>query len=192
MAFEKVVLCSGHMIDAPGRVTPRFPDSKAESVRAEITRQLEQWKTGDKDLAICAGASGADILFAEECLKRGTALRLLLAQKREDFVRDSVQPAGRQWVERFHLLGQKAQVSTLPAAPRPEEDDLSIYERTNLWLIETARNEVAKGAKLYALLVWDEKRTGDGPGGTSDVAERVRAEDGTVAIINPTALQEKK
>ena len=89
-SFDKVTICSGHMIDAPGRETPRFPERKADAVRARIGDQLAQWEIGEDDLAICGGACGSDTLFAEECQRRGTRVRLLLAQAVDDFVRDSV------------------------------------------------------------------------------------------------------
>ena len=41
---------------------------------------------------------------------------------------------------------------------------------------------------LYALLVWDEKPTGDGPGGTADCATRVKRLGGRIAIVNPKRL----
>jgi hypothetical protein len=41
---------------------------------------------------------------------------------------------------------------------------------------------------LFSVLVWDEEPTGDGPGGTSDFAERVRDLGGVVEVINPTKL----
>lgn len=188
MPFAKVVIGSGHMIDAADRKVPRFPAAKAEAIRVEIARQLEQWQIGQGDLAICGGASGADILFAEEALRRGASLRLLLAQRAQDFVRDSVQGAGDEWVRRFHTLAAEAKVETLPSAA-DEGDEIGIYARTNLWMIETARHQVADPANLYALLVWDEKPTGDGPGGTSDFAERVRKLGARVRIINPTATR---
>jgi hypothetical protein len=186
--FEKIAICSGHMIDAPGREQPRFPASKAEAVRAEIARQLDRWEVGNMALAICGAACGADILFAEECMKRGASLRLFLAQKAEDFVRDSVQHAGDEWVRRFHTLSEQAEVATLPESPDKDANALSIYERVNLWMIDTARREAQEGGQLYALLVWDEKPTGDGPGGTSDFEKRVRQAGGVIAIINPTTI----
>lgn len=186
--FDKIAICSGHMIDAPDRETPRFPEAKAEAVRAEIVRILEQWGIGAGDLAVCGGACGADILFAEECLKRGTTIRLLLAQDVGDFARDSVQHAGSDWVRRFHALREKAQVATLPARLGEAPNDVSIYARINLWIINTARVEAAGRAKIHALLVWDEKPTGDGPGGTSDFQNRVTNLGGIVEIINPTTL----
>ena len=50
-------------------------------VREAIAWQLEQWKVGANDLALCGGACGADPLFAEECLRQGAFVRLLLAEK---------------------------------------------------------------------------------------------------------------
>jgi tetratricopeptide (TPR) repeat protein len=186
--FDKVVICSGHMIDAPDRKTPRFPKEKAEVVRAKIAQQLEQWKIGAGDLAVCGGACGADILFAEEALRRGAQLRLLLAQDIDDFVRDSVRHAGNDWVQRFYALREKADVATQPERLGKAPSDVSIYARTNLWIINTARVEAADSGKIRALLVWDEKPTGDGPGGTSDFEQKVRDLGGLVEIINPTKL----
>jgi tetratricopeptide (TPR) repeat protein len=186
--FDKVVICSGHMIDAPDRKTPRFPKEKAEVVRAKIAQQLEQWKIGAGDLAVCGGACGADMLFAEECLRRGAQLRLLLAQEIDDFVRDSVRHAGNDWVQRFYALREKADVATQPERLGKAPNDVSIYARTNLWIINTARVEAADSGKIRALLVWDEKPTGDGPGGTSDFEQKVRNLGGLVEIINPTKL----
>jgi tetratricopeptide (TPR) repeat protein len=186
--FAKVTICSGHMIDAPGRKTPRFPKEKAEAVRAEIAQQLAQWEIGERDLGICGGACGSDILFAEECLRRGAQVRLLLAQEVDDFARDSVRRAGNDWVRRFHALREKAEVATQPERLGKEPNELSIYARTNLWIINTARVEAADPGDIYALLIWDEQPTGDGPGGTSDFQQKICDLGGIVEIINPTKV----
>ncbi len=156
-------------------------------MRTEIARQLAAWGIGAGDLAVGSGACGADILFAEECSARGARVRLLLAKAAEDFVESSVRLADSDWVERFYALLEKCEVATLPAAAGDEEA-LDVYSRTNLWIIETARAAAPGSESIYALLVWDEKLTGDGPGGTADFASRVREIGGTVAIINPTRL----
>jgi hypothetical protein len=187
-SFDKVAICSGHMIDAPDRETPRFPEAKVEAVCTRIAQQLAQWKIGENDLAICGGACGADTLFAEECLRRGTRLRLLLAQEADAFVRDSVRHAGEEWVRRFHALCEKAEVAILSEQSDQQPDDISIYARVNLWIIDTAQGEAANPRKIYALLVWDEKPTGDGPGGTSDFQQKVCHLGGQVEIINPTKV----
>jgi hypothetical protein len=184
----KVAICSGHMIDAPDRATPRFPEAKAEAVGVKIAKQLANWQIGAGDLALCGGACGADILFAEECLRRRARVRLLLAQPADDFVRNSVRHAGEDWVRRFDALRETARVEILPQQRDNTPNDISIYARTNLWIIDTARFEAAAPSKIYALLVWDEKPTGDGPGGTSDFQEKICHLGGQVEIINPTRL----
>ena len=186
--FDKVTICSGHMIDAPDRETPRFPETKAEAVGVKIAEQLAQWEIGESDLAICGGACGADTLFAEECLRRRARLRLLLAQGADDFVRDSVRHAGEDWVRRFYALCEKAEVAILSEQLGQAPDDISIYARTNLWIINSAQEEAADAGKIYALLVWDEKPTGDGPGGTLDFQQKVCHLGGQIAIINPTKV----
>ena len=65
---------------------PRFPETKAESVGVKIAERLARWEIGADDLAICGGACGADMLFGEECQRRGARLRLLLAQPIEELV----------------------------------------------------------------------------------------------------------
>ncbi len=168
------------MIDAPGRKSPRFPEVKAEAVRKKIAERLRRWGIGPGDLAICGGACGADILFAEECLRRGAQIRLLLPQAIDDFVRDSVRHAGDDWVRRFHALREQAEVQILPEEPADSPNDLSIYARNNLWIVNTARVEAADNKKIRALLVWDQKPTGDGPG--SDFVRRF-AETAVETII---------
>ena len=176
------------MIDAPNRKTPRFPAAKAGAVRAEIARHLARWEIGAGDLAVCGGACGADTLFAEECQRRGAKIRLLLAQEVGDFVRDSVQHAGSDWVQRFHALREKAEVAKQPERLGKAPPDFSIYARNNLWTINTARIEAADSAKIHAILVWDQTPTGDGPGGTSDFEAKVRNLGGLIEIINPLTL----
>ena len=86
------------------------------------------------------------------------------------------------------------QPARLGDIPRPEESAsasqfIDVYARNNLWIINTARVEAPGSETIFALLVWDEKPTGDGPGGTSDFEARVRQLGGHREIINPTKLQ---
>jgi hypothetical protein len=187
--FHKIVVSSGHMIDLPDRPTPRFPPGKEGIVRARLAQQLESWGIGANDVAICGGARGSDILFAELCLERGAHIRLLIALPEEEFLTASVQLPGSDWEQRYCALRHHPQVETcfqdehLGALPQ----DTSPFARNNLWIINTAQAEAASG-NLYAVLVWDEQPTGDGPGGTSHFAEAIRRLGGHLAVINPTEL----
>jgi hypothetical protein len=78
-----------------------------------------------------------------------------------------------------------SQIERLKAPPK----GTSVFARNNLWMLNAARVEANDPKNLYAILVWDEKPTGDGPGGTSDFEKRVKQLGGRVApIINPLKL----
>ena len=188
--FSKVVVFSGHMIDRPDREKPRFPPSKEIIVAEHLANQLQAWDIGKDDLAICGGACGGDILFAEACLKLGAAVNLyipLLPEKK--FIERSVYITGTDWEERYQQLSQNKKVTKkyLDNYRGKLPKDISVFARNNLWIIETATKIVSSG-NLFALLVWDEKPTGDGPGGTSDFAHKIQERGGHIAIINPTKL----
>jgi tetratricopeptide (TPR) repeat protein len=186
--FKKVVVFSGHMIDAPTREKPRFPASKEDAVRQKIGEWLDQWGIGKGDLAICGGACGGDILFAEECQRREASVRLLLALPVAEFVKKSVAFAGSSWVQRFQQLVRTCEVADQTSRLGEPPADVDVFSRCNVWMLNTARVEVGPTAQLFSILVWDEKPTGDGPGGTSDFATRVRDLGGVVEIINPTKI----
>ena len=190
MSYNKVIVCSGHMIDTPGRPTERFPPRKEGAVRDRIVDQLKTWQVSAGDVAICGGARGADILFAEACADRGTEVWLFLPLPLAEFLQESVQLPDSDWEDRFFALRNRVGVKMFfqPEHPESTPNDVSVFARNNLLMIDTARGESTDPKNLYALLVWDEKATSDGPGGTSDFAERIRQLGGNLAIINPTKL----
>lgn len=191
--FNKVVVCSGHMIDQPNRKEPRFPFYKEAVIRQQIAQQLSIWGIGTGDLAICGGAQGADLLFAECCVALGAQVFLLIALPEDEFFRRSVHLEGADWESRYFEVAKKPNVSKFFQEDflknfSPELNGIdNVFARNNLWMFQTAL-AVVKMGELFAILIWDEKATGDGPGGTSDFADRVRASEGEVAVINPTKL----
>ena len=187
--LNKLVVFSGHMIDRPNRPTPRFPPSKENIVAKHILNQLQSWNMGTKDLAIVSGACGGDILFAEACLKLGMTVWLYLALPETEFIERSVRIENTDWEERYQKLSQNEKTSKeyLDNYQGKLTKNISVFAQTNLWIINTAIQLASKG-NLYALLIWDEKPTGDGPGGTSDFVNRIQSRCGNIAIINPTKL----
>jgi len=185
--FRHVIVASGHMIDMPGRSTPRFPAHKEPAVREQLAARLEAWGIGEGDLAICGGARGADILFAELCLARGAHVRLMLALPQHEFIRQSVQFGASTWTQRFSALHDRCEVADQDERLGRPPDGITVFERNNIWMLHTAQVEQRSG-NLYAALVWDKQPTGDGPGGTSDFAARVTRAGGEIAIVDPTVL----
>jgi hypothetical protein len=184
---QRVLVCSGHMIDAPGRKAARFPAAKEGMVRERIALQLDRWHVGAGDVAISGGARGADILFSEEALVRGARGMLLVALPEERYLEVSVRLPGSDWEHRYRMLREKCETRFQHELLGPVPEGMNVFARNNLWLIDTAR-AMAANNDIYALLVWDERPTGDGPGGTSDFAGRISKLGGHLAIINPDRL----
>jgi hypothetical protein len=175
------------MIDAPGRKKARFPARKEQAVRLRIAEQLAGWNAGARDMGICGGACGADILFAEACLERGARVLLLIALPEPAFLEKSVAFADADWEARYRALRARCETRfqhEVLGPPAPGED---VFERNNLWCLDTAQALVPPD-RVHAILVWDEKPAGDGPGGTADFAARVAKGGGRVSVINPTKL----
>jgi hypothetical protein len=174
---EHALLFTGHMVDAPGRATARFPASAERAVRGAILRSVKEIVADDAAAAvgIAGGASGGDLLFHEVCFELGVATRLYLALPIEQYLRASVAAAGEDWVRRFHLLVERLgadrvrvldDLATLPERATNREE-LNIWARTNLWMVDEAVR-IAPQRTLIAL--WDGKR-GDGKGGTAHLVE---------------------
>jgi hypothetical protein len=207
--FTKVIVCSGHTIDRPNRSNPRFPPAKEKNVRTKIIDQLQLWHIDSGSLAICSGAQGTDILFAECCLSLGVQVHLLIPLPQAEFLDRSVHLDNANWEDRYFALLQQLNVSVFFLedflAKNPEKFSIAlgasgaigdnIFAQNNLWIIHTAQKlrrfsygDASRSAALFAILVWDEQSQGDGPGGTADFADRIHQAQGTIAIINPTKL----
>src|ERR1700733_14301816 len=105
---HQVFLFSGHMIDAPGRKEPRFPADKEGVAKAAIEATLTKAGAEAGDLAICGGACGGDLIFAEACLARGMRLELYIAFDEQTFLAESVDFAGADWHERYLAAKSRA------------------------------------------------------------------------------------
>src|SRR5262249_16944562 len=112
MSYKKAILCSGHMTDTPDRADERFPPRKERAVRERIVNQLTTWEVGAGDLAICGGARGADILFAEACADRGAEVWRFLALPLPEFLQKCVRLPNSDWENRFFALSDRALVKT--------------------------------------------------------------------------------
>ncbi|MEO8600959.1 MAG: hypothetical protein ABI629_00135 [bacterium] len=186
-SYRRVFLFSGHMIDAAGRATPRFPADKEAIAAAAIGAALDARGCGGGDLGICGGACGGDLLFAEAVLARGAHLQLLLPFDEQTFLSESVDFADAGWRPRFFAVKQKPHTVTqvAPEALGPLPPGANPYERENRWLLDTA---LAHGAqRLDFICLWD-GGGGDGPGGTRHMVEQVEAAGAHVTWLDTRTL----
>ena len=173
------VVVSGHMVDAPDRPQPRFPESEVPRIAAEVREALEGWNVGPETTVITGGARGADIIAAEEAHARGARIRLVLALPRAEFERQSVDLPGTDWLVRFRGISAAAEVDVVEHPPEAD-----VFAETNARIVEEAR---AIDPEPRALVVWDGKE-GDGPGGTHDFVGLLGYSlgDERIRVIDPT------
>lgn len=186
-APRQVFLFSGHMIDAPDRPEPRFPAAQEPTAAAAIGRQLDELGAAPADLAICSGACGGDLLFAEACLARGLRVEIYLPFAVEKFLETSVNFAGAQWRARFCAVTghAHARLFIMPEELGPTPADGEPFSRVNLWMLYTAQ---AWGAdKTRFICLWN-GQAGDGPGGTKHLIDAVQERQGQVYILNTSQL----
>jgi hypothetical protein len=173
------VVVSGHMVDAPDRARPRFPESEVPRVTAEVREALASWRVGPGTTVISGGARGADIIAAEVARARGARIRLLLALPPEEFEQTSVALPGTDWVARFRAITAATDVEVVEHPPGAD-----VFASTNARMVDEAR---AIDSTPLALVVWD-GREGDGPGGTRDFVSRLgySMSDEHLRVIDPT------
>ncbi|WP_367156029.1 hypothetical protein [Methylomonas sp. HYX-M1] len=184
---RRVLLFSGHMVDAPDRARPRFPASKQAAAAIAVASALDSLQAGPDDLGLTQGACGGDILFAEACLARGVKLQLLQPFTEAEFIAHSVLPGQADWLPRYQAI--VAQLPNPPlAAPHalgPLAESENPYERCNLWLLHTA---LAAGLAAPAFMcLWD-GGGGDGPGGTAHMVAEVEQAGGRVVWLDTRTL----
>ena len=187
---DKIFLFSGHMIDAPDRSIPRFPKEMEPAAKAAIAAKLDELKAGPQDLALCEGACGGDLLFAEAVLARGLRLELRLPFDEAEFLQKSVAFAGDAWVDRYYSAKASdcTKVLIMPEELGPTPPKRDPYERANLWQLYTA---LAGGPdRIRFIALWNGETSGK-PGGTDHMIEAVRKRSGRVSVIDAKALLEQ-
>jgi hypothetical protein len=191
-ATHRTLLFTGHMVDAPGRESPRFPPDKEGLARQAIRDAIEEEQRRPEGVAlgIAGGASGGDILFHEVCAECGIPSQVLLALPGRQFIMESVAPAGGDWVERFARLTASLPVRVLADSKElpswlAEKHGYNIWQRSNLWMLHNALVEGGENVSLIAL--WN-GRAGDGPGGTGDLVMRARDAGARVIVLDSDSL----
>ncbi len=114
-----------------------------EEVRTRLRVLVQaQWKIRERDLVICSARRGAEIIFAEECVRLKANVRLLLPLSRAEFVSQSVRKTGVDWEQRFYKLAEQCEVLEQPVRLGATPAELDPCERNNVWCLEVARTEL--------------------------------------------------
>lgn len=101
LEMPKVATFTGHMLDQPDRLFPRFPAEAETKVASLIEHSINSHGV---EFAYCSAACGADIIFIEAMLNRGAEVHVTLPFAKHEFIQTSVAFAGEQWVRRFEAV----------------------------------------------------------------------------------------
>lgn len=115
-----VIAFSGHLVDEPGRPTPRFPAALEAHVMASLREQVAALRA---PVVYASAACGADLLCVEAALERDAEVNLVLPFDRDDFVRTSVAIAGDTWIPRFERALARAHRVVMATEERYLGDD---------------------------------------------------------------------
>ncbi len=182
--IPKLVIFSGHMIDAPDRRIPRFPLEKENEIRDLLVKQLDTMNAG---IGFSSAACGSDILFLEAMLSRGGTVHIVLPWPADEFVKTSVDLDGKgTWNKRFeNVISRAASVRVLGQLYMP--GSAVGFEYCNLTVNGLARL-FARSLDLAVapLAVWD--GFVGGAGGTGSFVRYWRSQRTPVKII-PIATQ---
>lgn len=190
----RVILFTGHRVDAEGRRDPRFPRKSVDLARQMIFDAVKTEKDrADRPLlGLTGGASGGDILFHEVCEELAIPSEMYLVVPRADYIQASVADGGPDWVSRFNRLYDKLKPKILcdsEELPRwlRRKKDYGIWPRSNLWMLHSALYLSQDNLTLIAL--WN-GASGDGPGGTEDMVKRAQDRGATFIHLDARKLIE--
>jgi tetratricopeptide (TPR) repeat protein len=180
-----VVVFSGHMIDARGRQSPRFP----ASLEGDVRQAIDRWLDGaGVVIGHSQAACGSDILFLEALQQRGCDTHVTLPCAKDDYLVQSVAFAGGDWPARFErVLAAATRVGYATAEAHLGDDVL--FEHASRFIAGAAMLRARQlAARARMLAVVDTGAEGAG-GGTRHTLDEWRQAGGESEIIDLAALR---
>jgi len=151
---------------------------------AEIARAVRAI-LDESDVLIAYGplACGADVVIAEEVLKRGGELHVVLPFAEEDFIRTSVSVGGEEWLPRYEAARKAASSITFATQMRNVSDDQQFAYCSKLVMGLAQLRASIMQADTFQLAVWDGV-TSTGVAGTAADYDLWAKLGGTTQIVS--------
>jgi hypothetical protein len=172
-----VVYFCGHRIG-----TDAFPQDAEQLVQAGIARVLERNSPG---YAYGALAGGADILWAEALVARGTELHVVLPFDEREFVERSVAECGPTWAERFTRCRDEATTVRYATDDAFLGDDILFRYGGELAMGLALLRARYLDAEVRQLAMWNGEPAREAAGTAIDVATW-RSGGRAVTIVTPS------
>ncbi len=177
---KPIVVFSGHMIDHPDRVVPRFPETISVEIKKDIKHRLQEIDAG---IGYSSLACGSDILFVEAMLERGAEVNVYLPFQKDDFIEKSVGFAGQNWVDRFNKILEKTRVNYITEERYLGSDELfSFLNRIILGQAQVRSKSLQ--AEYYMMGVFHSSKKNIKTGGTEEFFKKYKGRN-NIIIIDP-------
>lgn len=177
----RVVVFTGHMIDAASRPTPRFPLQREADVAHALAEIVARRGV---HIAYASAACGGDLLFLEAVLQAGGEINIVLPCEPESFLRNSVDARPGDWHARFERVLARA-ASVVLAAQESTGDVFLGYANLLMFGLAKTRARQIDG-ELGALALWD--GASGAAGGTGSAVALWRDCGQEVQAIDPASL----
>ena len=180
LAGPAVAHFCGHRIgnqDERGRFAPEAEAIVASRIAEVLGRHPAAYAYGSL-------ASGADIMWSEALLERGSELHVVLPFALDEFVERSVAPSGPGWVDRFHRCRAAAASVHYATDDAFLGDDVLFRYGTELAMGLALLRARYLDAEVRQLAVWD-GGPADGAAGTSIDVATWRRRGGPATLISP-------
>ncbi len=190
MSGSGILTFAGHMIDRHDRESPRFPSYAENAVRLLIAKAIAQT---EPSAVVCSAACGGDIIFAEEALRFGAQLYLIMPfESQVDFLYHSVAYAGSQWVERFHYIFSRATQRPYYVRPSGYTSDQNFEDNQRAMTFFALGLAAAQSASLSSLVLCDPDQLGHQIGGTGSFLQLCRESSIPYSIIDIARLRSQE
>lgn len=153
-------------------------------LRGAIDQFLDEHDVG---FAYGAIAAGSDIMIAEAILARGSELHLTLPFAREDFIIQSITPAGSGWLKRFERCMALATSVNFATEMHYVADPSQFGYASKVAMGMAKLRAQYLGGAVQQLAIWDGKPA-NGPAGTGADVKNWQGYGGSVTIIGAQDL----
>ena len=185
MPAPQVIAFSGHMIDHPGRPSPRFP----ADIEARVAEALRKTVAAlGPSIGFAQAACGADILFLEAMQDAGMQTQIVLPFPAAEFVRSSVSFAGDAWTGRFERAIARATRVVLATEEGFLGDDVLFEHAANLIQGMAYLRAMELSAHPLMLTVL-ERGVAEAVGGTQATARNWLRKGGRIENIDIAAIR---
>ncbi|MGB0452529.1 MAG: TRAFs-binding domain-containing protein [Bacteriovoracaceae bacterium] len=154
LSVPKVILFSGHRVDAPDREVPRFPSDLVEHLEDKVEKYIDSL---GPCIGYCSAANGADLIFIDKMVKAGNKVYCLIPFEEKQFIEESVRwstEENDEWVERFENIKDKVKLINLKALSIDLKDESFTFSNKVMYGLAKMKADHLD-TTLQTLAVWN-------------------------------------